>query len=72
MSKRVAWNVPFDREFEIDAITWVRADGGWGLGAQSFNAMGGSGTHKVKITKYNRTEKVNDKLTLHYYDVEYL
>jgi len=72
MSKRIAWNVPFADEIKIGITTWVRADGGWGLGAQSMESMGGGGTNNVKIIKFNYSKKVSDKLTLYYYDVEYL
>jgi hypothetical protein len=52
MSKRIGWNVPFDQEFNIGDITWVRSDGLWGLGAQSVNNINNNNTKNVKIIKF--------------------
>ena len=72
MSKRIAWNVPFDQEFNIGDITWVRSDGLWGLGAQSVNNINNNNTKNVKIIKFMYSEQIQTKLTLYYYDIEYV
>jgi hypothetical protein len=49
-----------------------RSDGLWSLGAQSVNNINNNNTKNVKIIKFMYSEQIQNKLTLYYYDIEYV